>query len=120
MLGSLYDEADTLVLHRFFENHKDKIGELLLGYKPPPSVIEPSKSGSGKMIWDDVCSLILDGNSTMRPPILSDKSFMEHQGFRALWEKHVQSNTESVRDIFQNITWGVSFFGFWFSYSFLM
>ncbi|GJJ07052.1 hypothetical protein Clacol_001251 [Clathrus columnatus] len=105
LLGSSYDEADTIILHRFFQNYREKIGSLLLGPEVEP-VAKRTKPANSKTIWNDVCNLLVDATSIMSSPTFSEKSSAQHSNFRTLYGRYAQASLEPVRGIFQSLrTW---------------
>ncbi|KAF8524568.1 hypothetical protein BU17DRAFT_84597 [Hysterangium stoloniferum] len=101
-LGSSYDEADAVILHRFFQRYMDKIGRVLLGLSRMSNSHEDTAVSSGKRAWDDVCHLLVETNHAMSGPTLSDNPASQHAIFRALMVKHGHRNMDSVREIFQS------------------
>ncbi|KAF8592239.1 hypothetical protein K439DRAFT_1626245 [Ramaria rubella] len=100
-LGTSYEETDTIVLHRFFQKHADKIGKVLLSLSRMTNSHE-AVAASGKRTWDEVCALLVDMGAAMESPVLTDKPSSQHQAFRAFMTKNGNRNTDPVRDIFQS------------------
>lgn len=100
-LGTSYDETDTIILHRFFQKHADKVGKVLLSLSRMTNSHDVV-SASGKRTWDSVCALLVEMGAAMELPTLTDKPSSQHQVFRAFMAKNAHRNTESVREIFQS------------------
>jgi hypothetical protein len=100
-LGTSYDETDTIVLHRFFQKHADKVGRVLLGLSRATNSHD-TVAASGKRTWDNFCTLLVEMGVALEPPTLIDKPSSQHQTFRMFMAKNGHRNTDSVREIFQN------------------
>lgn len=97
--GVTYDDTDTIVLHRFFSKHADKVGKELL------SIMKPSAEGdssaiNGKRAWDALCSALVDLGQPIEVPRLSAMSSLEHREYLDLMARYDRADLAAVRDIF--------------------
>ena len=97
-LGTTADETDTIVLHRFFDKHMDRIGKELLKYFRPAT--ETSPAVSGKSAWAALCALLVDMGNPFGIPELSSLSRSEHKEYMELMSRYSHRNTDAVKDIF--------------------
>ncbi|EIN11059.1 hypothetical protein PUNSTDRAFT_51619 [Punctularia strigosozonata HHB-11173 SS5] len=98
-LGTTYDDTDTVVLHRFFEKHADKIGKELLSL--PPGMAQPDSAAvENKVAWTDLCGALVDLGQPLDVPSLSPNSTIDHRDFLELMARSQHRNVDSVREIF--------------------
>jgi hypothetical protein len=95
-LGNMPDDTDTIVLHRYFEKHADKIGKELLSQSKTSPEVDPT----GKRAWVGLCAALVELGKPMDVPRLSPYSSAEHKEFLDLLSRYSHRNTDSVRDIF--------------------
>ena len=88
------DDADAVVLHRFFHRHADKIGKELL------SLSKSSLDVTGKRAWDGLCALLVDLGPPMEVPRLSYLTSDEHPEYSELMARQANRNTASVEGLF--------------------
>jgi hypothetical protein len=100
-LGTSYDETDTIVLHRFFQKHADKVGKVLLSFSRMTNSHD-AVAVNGKRIWNDFCDLLVEMGVALEPPTLTDKPSTEHQHYRAFMARNGHRGTDTVREIFQS------------------
>lgn len=94
-----YDDTDTIVLHRFFSKHADKVGKELLSFLKP--TIEGDASAiNGKRAWDALCSALVDLGQPIEVPRLSVSSSSEHREYLDLIARYDRADVTAVRDIF--------------------
>ncbi|KAH9981838.1 hypothetical protein BJV74DRAFT_778311 [Russula compacta] len=94
-----YDDTDTIVLHRFFSKHADKVGKELLSFMKPSAEGDPSAI-NGKRAWDVLCSALVDLGQPIEVPRLSAMSSMEHREYLDLVARYDRADVTAVRDIF--------------------
>ncbi|OBZ70421.1 Neurofibromin [Grifola frondosa] len=103
-LDRTYDDTDTIVLHRFFEKHADKIGkELLSSSKIAPEKVTPeaeAAAAQGKRAWDALCSTLVELGQPLESPIVTTLSSREHQEFLDLMARCDRRDTGSVQELF--------------------
>lgn len=97
-LGTSADDTDTIVLHRFFNKHTNKIGKDLLS-QGKFSIDEDNIAG-GKKAWDDLCTALVDIGEPLEVPQLSQDSRAEHKDYLDLMARFAHRNTDHMRDIF--------------------
>lgn len=95
----MYDDTDTIVLHRFFEKHADKIGKELL------SVSKPSAEGdtsaiNGKRAWDAICAALVELGQPIEVPRHSTLTSSQHPDYLDLMSRYHRRSVTSVRDLF--------------------
>jgi hypothetical protein len=107
-----YDDTDTIVLHRFFSKHADKVGKELLSFMKPSAEGDPSTI-NGKRAWDVLCSALVDLGQPIEVPRLSAMSSLEHREYLDLVARYDRADVTAVRDIFVEAGAGKvrSFFG---------
>jgi hypothetical protein len=98
-LGNTPDDTDTIVLHRFFEKHADKIGKELLSLSKPCSESDQTAI-SGKGAWDGLCAALVDLGQAPEVPRLSPYATAEHREYQDLMSRYAHRNTDAVRDLF--------------------
>jgi hypothetical protein len=106
-----YDDTDTIVLHRFFSKHADKVGKELLSFLKP--TIEGDASAiNGKRAWDALCSALVDLGQPIEVPRLSVSSSAVHREYLDLVARYDRADVTAVRDIFVEASAGkvVAFF----------
>jgi hypothetical protein len=94
-----YDDTDTIVLHRFFSKHADKVGKELLSFMKPSAEGDPSAI-NGKRAWDALCSALVDLGQPIEVPRLSAMSSAEHREYLDLVARYDRADVTAVRDIF--------------------
>jgi hypothetical protein len=97
--GVTYDDTDTIVLHRFFSKHADKVGKELLSFMKPSAEGDPSTI-NGKRAWDALCSALVDLGQPIEVPRLSAMSSLEHREYLDLVARYDRADVTAVRDIF--------------------
>jgi hypothetical protein len=97
--GVTYDDTDTIVLHRFFSKHADKVGKELLSFMKPSSEGDPSAI-NGKRAWDTLCSALVDLGQPIEVPRLSVLSSSGHREYLDLVSRYDRTDVTAVRDIF--------------------
>jgi hypothetical protein len=97
-LGNTPDDTDTIVLHRYFEKHADKIGKELLSLSKINEVDQTAISG--KRSWDGLCAALVDLGQAPEVPRLFSYSSSEHREYLDLISRYAYRNTDAVRDIF--------------------
>ena len=99
-----YDDTDTIVLHRFFEKHADKIGkELLSSSKAASEKATPESeamAASGKRAWDALCGALVELGQPLESPKISTLTSREHAPYLELMMKHDHRDTTVVEDLF--------------------
>lgn len=101
-LGESYDDSDTIVLHRFFEKHGDKVGKDLLSLQKPQAEADASAI-NGKRAWNTLCSALVDLGGPFEPPRLSPWTTTEHREYLDLMSRYSTRSTEPVRDLFVDV-----------------
>ncbi|KAI8982739.1 hypothetical protein BD414DRAFT_515918 [Trametes punicea] len=103
-LERTYDETDTIILHRFFEKHADKIGkELLSSSKVSAEKMTPEAevaAVNGKRAWDALCAALVDLGQPLESPKLSTLTSREHREFLDLMSRCDRRDTTTVQDLF--------------------
>ena len=94
-----YDDTDTIVLHRFFSKHADKVGKELLSFMKP-SAEGDAPTINGKRAWDVLCSALVDLGQPIEVPRLSAMSSLEHREYLDLVARYDRADVTAVRDIF--------------------
>jgi hypothetical protein len=94
-----YDDTDTIVLHRFFSKHADKVGKELLSFMKPSAEGDPSAI-NGKRAWDALCSALVDLGQPIEVPRLSAMSSSDHREYLDLVARYDRNDVTAVRDIF--------------------
>ena len=94
-----YDDTDTIVLHRFFSKHADKVGKELLSFMKPSAEGDASTI-NGKRAWDALCSALVDLGQPIEVPRLSAMSSLEHREYLDLVARYDRADVTAVRDIF--------------------
>ncbi|KAI0329579.1 hypothetical protein GY45DRAFT_1324865 [Cubamyces sp. BRFM 1775] len=107
-LERTYDETDTIILHRFFEKHADKIGkELLSSSKVSAEKMTPeaeAAAANGKRAWDALCAALVDLGQPLESPKLSTLTRMEHREFLELMARCDRRDTTTVQELFVEAT----------------
>ena len=111
-----YDDTDTIVLHRFFEKHADKIGkELLSSSKAAAEKSTPEsevQAANGKRAWDALCAALVELGQPLESPKMSTLSSREHPAYLELMARCDRRDTTTVQDLFvEGITPPVSLSG---------
>ena len=109
-----YDDTDTIVLHRFFEKHADKIGkELLSSSKTAAEKATPESeaaAANGKRAWDALCAALVELGQPLESPKISTLTSREHREYIELMARCDRRDTTTVQDLFvEGITPPVSF-----------
>jgi neurofibromin 1 len=97
--GITYDDTDTIVLHRFFSKHADKVGKELLSFMKPSAEGDLSMI-NGKRSWDALCSALVDLGQPIEVPRLSAMSSLDHREYLDLMARYDRADVTAVRDIF--------------------
>ncbi|KAH9939229.1 uncharacterized protein BXZ73DRAFT_88953 [Epithele typhae] len=104
ILERSYDETDTIVLHRFFEKHADKIGkELLSSSKVAAEKATPEaevQAANGKRAWDALCAALVELGQPLESPRISTLTSKEHREYLDLMTRCDRRDTTSVQDLF--------------------
>jgi len=98
-LGSSYDEADSIVLHHFFNQSADKVGKELLGFSRQSPDAE-SSAQSGKRTWDNLCSTLVEMGQPITIPPPLPLSSNEHPAYLEFMRRNDHRNIDSMRDLF--------------------
>ncbi|KAH9854976.1 hypothetical protein C2E23DRAFT_883516 [Lenzites betulinus] len=103
-LERTYDETDTIILHRFFEKHADKIGkELLSSSKVSAEKMTPEAEAAaavGKRAWDALCAALVDLGQPLESPKLSSLTSREHREYIDLMMRCDRRDTTVVQELF--------------------
>ncbi|KAI0775878.1 hypothetical protein BD413DRAFT_470082 [Trametes elegans] len=103
-LERTYDETDTIILHRFFEKHADKIGkELLSSSKVSAEKMTPeaeAAAASGKRAWDNLCAALVEMGQPLESPKLSTSTSQEHREYLDLMSRCDRRDTTTVQELF--------------------
>ncbi|EMD40361.1 hypothetical protein CERSUDRAFT_148314 [Gelatoporia subvermispora B] len=106
-LDTSYDDTDTIVLHRFFHRHADKIGkELLSPPKLPSEKLTQEAEAcitSGKRAWEALCTVLVDMGQPLESPKVSTATSAEHQDYLELMSRYKNKDTTSVQDLFVEV-----------------
>ncbi len=108
-----YDDTDTIVLHRFFSKHADKVGKELLSFLKPSTEGDASAI-NGKRAWDALCSALVDLGQPIEVPRLSVSSSTEHREYLDLVARYDRADVTAVRDILVEASAGKVVTIFWF------
>jgi hypothetical protein len=98
-LGTSADDTDSIVLHRFFSKHNDKIGKELLSQAKPTSE-EDSVAMEGREAWASLCTALVDIGDPLEVPQLSSLPRSEHEGFIDLMARYAHRNSDPIQEIF--------------------
>jgi len=96
-IGTAYDDTETIVLHRFFEKHVDKVGKELMS---KPLDEGDAYAIDGRRTWETLCSTLVDMGQPMDIPRLSMLSSSQQRDYLDLMSRYNHRSTTSVRDIF--------------------
>ena len=103
-LERTYDDTDTIVLHRFFERHADKIGkELLSSSKVLAEKMTPeaeAAAANGKRAWDALCAALVELGQPLESPKLSTLTSREHRDYLDLMSRCDRRDTAAVQELF--------------------
>ena len=103
-LERTYDDTDTIVLHRFFEKHADKIGkELLSSSKVSAEKMTPeaeTQAANGKRAWDDLCAALVELGQPLESPKMSTLTSREHREYLDLMARCDRRDTTTVQELF--------------------
>ena len=97
-IGLPYDDTDSIVLHRFFDKHADKVGKELLSLSRPSEADAPAING--KKAWDNLCAALVDLDSSIPPPQPSGFDSSSHEGYLEFMHTHADTDTSSVSHLF--------------------
>ncbi|KXN84411.1 Neurofibromin, partial [Leucoagaricus sp. SymC.cos] len=97
--GTISDDTDAIVLHRFLDRHADKIGKELLSMTKPTADGDPLAL-NGKRSWDELCALLVDLGTPVGTPELSMATSQDSIGYHELMTRYVEQSTTSVQDFF--------------------
>ncbi|PCH40763.1 hypothetical protein WOLCODRAFT_88808 [Wolfiporia cocos MD-104 SS10] len=99
-----HDDTDTIVLHRFFEKHADKVGKELLSLSKPPAekltAQAEASTANGKRIWDALCGALVELGQPLEGPRLPAVSSQEHREYLDLMARHKYRDTSPVQSLF--------------------
>ncbi|KAI1796034.1 hypothetical protein LXA43DRAFT_649826 [Ganoderma leucocontextum] len=99
-----YDDTDTIVLHRFFERHADKIGkELLSSSKVLAEKMTPeaeAAAANGKRAWDALCAALVELGQPLESPKLSTLTSREHRDYLDLMSRCDRRDTTAIQELF--------------------
>jgi hypothetical protein len=102
-LGTSFDEVDTVVLHRFFERHIDKVGKELLSLQKD----RDSDPAAGNSLWNELCSALVElaqsGETITKAEATSDSSDDDNRAYFDLMDRLTYRSTEPVSNIFREI-----------------
>ena len=101
-IGLPYDDTDSIVLHRFFDKHADKVGKELLSLSRPSDVDAPAING--KKAWDSLCAALVDLDSSVPPPQPSQLDSSSLDGYLEFMDTHADADTSSVAHLFVDST----------------
>lgn len=101
-IGLPYDDTDSIVLHRFFDKHADKVGKELLSLSRPSEA--DASAVNGKKAWDNLCAALVDLDSSIPPaqPSLLDSA--SHDGYLEFMDAHMDADTSPVAHLFVDST----------------
>ncbi|TBU46391.1 hypothetical protein BD309DRAFT_622853 [Dichomitus squalens] len=103
-LERTYDDTDTIILHRFFERHADKIGkELLSSSKVLAEKMTPeaeAAAANGKRAWDALCAALVELGQPLESPKLSTLTSREHRDYLDLMSRCDRRDTTAVQELF--------------------
>lgn len=103
-LERTYDDTDTIVLHRFFEKHADKIGkELLSSSKVSAEKMTPeaeTHAANGKRAWDALCAALVELGQPLESPKMSTLTSREHREYLDLMARCDRRDTTTVQELF--------------------
>ena len=101
-IGLPYDDTDSIVLHRFFDKHADKVGKELLSLSRPSEA--DASAVNGKRAWDNLCAALVDLDSSIPPPQPSGFDSFSHEGYLEFMHTHADTDTSSVAHLFVDST----------------
>ena len=101
-IGHPYDDTDSIVLHRFFDKHADKVGKELLSLSRPSEA--DTSAVNGKQAWDNLCAALVDLDTSIPPPQPSGLGSSSHPGYLEFMETHADVDTSSVAHLFVDST----------------
>ena len=101
-IGLPYDDTDSIVLHRFFDKHADKVGKELLSLSRPSEA--DASAVNGKKAWDALCAALVDLDSAIPPPQPSSLNSSSLEGYIDFMEAHMDEDTSSVAHLFVDST----------------
>lgn len=101
-IGLPYDDTDSIVLHRFFDKHADKVGKELLSLSRPSEDDTPAVNG--KKAWDNLCAALVDLDSSVPPPQSSPFDSSSLEGYMEFMDTHIDADTSSVDHLFVDST----------------
>ena len=102
-LETAYDESDTIILHRFFDKHADKIGkELLSSSKPADQAsVDGDPNGiNGKSSWQAICAAIVENTTPLAGPTPATLSSRELPEYLDLMARYSHRDTSPVQHLF--------------------
>lgn len=101
-IGLPYDDTDSIVLHRFFDKHADKVGKELLSLSRPSEA--DTSAVNGKKAWDNLCAALVDLDSSVPPPQPSQFDSSSLAGYLEFMDTHMDADTSSVAHLFVDST----------------
>lgn len=101
MLTASYEEADHLMAHRFISYNTAEIGSGI--YRFRPDLGSRQFMQKAKVVWDEVCSILVDLGPVARYPILATTSGNDHLKFREFMIRYGMVQTHDVEHLFEAI-----------------
>ncbi|KAG8870177.1 Ras GTPase activating protein ira2 [Serendipita sp. 405] len=96
--GTSYDEADSIVLHRFFHRSADKVGKELLSFTRLST--DDGGNQTGKQTWDNLCSTLVEMGQPITIPPPSKELASNHSFYQEFMRNNEHRPVEPVRDLF--------------------
>ncbi|KAL4251095.1 Ras-GAP domain-containing protein [Abortiporus biennis] len=98
-LDTAYDDTDTIILHRFFDKHADKIGKELLSASKPSD--HTNDHGiNGKSSWQAICAAIVENTTPLASPAVSNLTSRDHPEYLDLMARYNHRDTAPVHHLF--------------------
>lgn len=98
--GTISDDTDAIVLHRFLDRHADKIGKELLSMSRPATDGGDPSTLNGKRAWDELCALLVDLGTPVGIPELCHVASQDSIGYHELMSRYSDQSTASVQNFF--------------------
>ncbi|KAH9948737.1 hypothetical protein B0H21DRAFT_787622 [Amylocystis lapponica] len=103
-LDTTYDDTDTIVLHRFFEKHADKVGKELLSLSKPasekPTPEAEASAANGKRVWETLCAALVEMGAPLESARVSTQHSHDHREYMDMMARHDLKDTSVVHDLF--------------------
>ncbi|KAG8833280.1 Ras GTPase activating protein ira2 [Serendipita sp. 399] len=96
--GTSYDEADSIVLHRFFHRSADKVGKELLSFARLST--DEGGNQTGKQTWDNLCSTLVEMGQPITIPPPSKELASNHLFYQEFMRANEHRSIEPVKDLF--------------------